>query len=230
MYQKGKRNRKKDREVVLETISAVHEGDGPCTLTVEINNVTGTCGASINGIMKYREMRIKSGYMGERKWRTDYAIPFSHKDACDVNCAFDNYDLVCAIDTNSKLIGGIQITVGSMFKMIMEENIFWSCFVKEFSDYHLDKIDDFEQRNWIKSIEFIQNNYKDATKVLIIVDSDYSNLMEYNAGNKKICDIFRLPIGFTLGYASSDRGDNWMNLLIKSADKYNKERMSLFGI
>ena len=228
MSKNRKKEEKKDREHALETMKAVHTGDGPCTLTVELNTITGECGASRNGVMEYGEIGIKKGYSGEKKWKVDNSLPFSHKEAWEVSYAFDNYDLVCAIDTNSIIINGLQITVGSLFDVIQDADgeRYWSNFREEFIDHYPDEIKDFEQRNWIKGIEFIQKNHKEATKVLIIVDSDYENHIDYNSGNKKICDEYQLPAGFTLVYASSDRGDDWMNKLFKCADKYNKERIA----
>jgi len=222
-------NKEKQKIVVNRGLRAYQKGNGECTLELMINNVTGDSGASYNGKMRYGQMTEEIGYMGN-KWKVCNALPFVHRGAKDIQNAIKEYDVLCAVDTNSKTIGDMHIDFGSAFRLTQltdgkGNTEVEALLMDEFIGFHADETEDFEKKNWIKCIELIQKNHPDAKKVLIIVDSDYRNIEYYNSNNEKILGTFQLPQGFVLGYASSDRSGDWRNKLIKIVDKHNNNRL-----
>ena len=228
-------NQTKQRTDRIRSLCAHQDGSGECVLSVSINTVDGTSSASDNGVVKQGHATVERAYMGERKWKVDAALPFDHKDAIDANIAIDRYDIVCAVDTNSKNIRGQYVDIGSAFRLVSKvgekgDTTFEGLLMEEFVDCNSYQTEDFEKRNWVKCIHLIQKKYPDAKKVLIVVDSDYRNIEDYNCRNKMILETL-LPEGFVFIHATANSGNEWMNKLLKMSDGYNREKFkSLMNI
>lgn len=182
----------------------------------------------VNEKSGYREegsTTLEIGYDGEHRRKSLTAIPYSYRDSSDVKKAFTEFDLIFSIDTNLKQIGSIFFEVGSvhLLKDVREESgkVFLDIeLVQIFYNLHSREDNDLEKKNWINCIDYIRKKWPDAKKVMIITDHDKNNHNHYNDRKKKICDQYLIPEGFVLCYAR-DKGELWMNKLLKISDSYN---------
>lgn len=142
----------------------------------------------------------------------------------DPNRALYKYDLIYAIDTNTKTINSGMISVSCIVlcKLIKEESktiaLYSPINCLEFRNV----IDSHEKYAWRKYIQLIMANpaYKPNIKIGIIVDSDLENIPKYNLRKMPIVENFVLPDHFELLYASSDTGKEFLaNRLIAECDR-----------
>lgn len=147
----------------------------------------------------------------------------------------DNFDVVYAIDTNTKEVDGLWYSVGVLLKLIKFEEE-----VKDNFPYELKPIQfitsnnncrktNMEQWVWLKVIELICEYESADKKIGLVVDCDLGNLDKYNNKEKKICDKEFLPENITLLYASADnKNSNILNIMIAAADKFATEYLKSF--
>ena len=140
----------------------------------------------------------------------------------------ENYDIVFAVDTNTKMIKGHNISVSGI---IQAQKIFavdetgsttesWQYFTPFCMDF-MDVCTKPENLGWMKLIEYIQSEekYSSYEKIGIIVDSDLENLKSYNSRSTQLFDSFFLPHRLRLIYGTSDAGkDLFANQMLKYAD------------
>ncbi len=147
---------------------------------------------------------------------------------------YDNYDVVYAIDTNTKQISDCWFSVGALVKLIKfeeeENNIF---------DYEIKRIRfitstnkehkaNIEQWVWLKVIELIREAESAEKKIGLVVDCDLGNIDKYNNKEMKICNQSFVPDNITLIYASADnKNSNILTIMIATADKFASEQLKV---
>lgn len=157
-------------------------------------------------------------------------VPLIDSGKFEINMAVEeNYDVVFAIDTNSRKIGGFNISISGVIQCQKEFIVdqiwvtkkcwrYWTPFCLEFTGIKSKP----ENVGWMMLIDYIDFKMKDIIekKIGIIVDSDFENLKNYNLRTHPIYGKFCLPKNIKLIYASSDVGkDLFPNQMLKLADK-----------
>jgi hypothetical protein len=143
----------------------------------------------------------------------------------NANFALNNYDLIYAIDTNTKKIKDSLVSICCVISCktsFENEKVFGS----------INSIQLFEFRNLKCPIEnyvwefFIKNIIKDINniKLGIIVDSDLDKITRYNNGELPINIEYFLPKNINLIYASADVGKEFIiNKYISLCDREAKK-------
>jgi len=134
-----------------------------------------------------------------------------------------DFDLVYAIDTNTRKIKDGQISLASIILGQMDRlnaNVFL------YAPVHCLELRNVKCRPenlaWKLSIEMMQRNpgFSSALKVALIVDSDLDNLKRYNECEMPIYGSYYLPNNFQFIYAGADvKKETIPNKLIRVADK-----------
>ena len=140
------------------------------------------------------------------------------------NRALERYELILAVDTNTKTIECNTIAVTSVVvaqqtKVLVPGKTVLYCRAEQCFEFR-NPIEKPELIGWKTVIEMLQANpvYRSTMKIGIIVDSDLDNLDSYNNRVLPISDGFYLPQNFTLIYASSDNAtESVANRLLKVA-------------
>lgn len=149
------------------------------------------------------------------------------------NALRSSFDLIYAIDTNTKKINESCISIACIvlckIKRLKEMKKSLALFAP---------INWFEFRNikgkqenfvWKFVIEKITSNpdYDSNMMVCLIVDADYGNINDFNSRKKPLFGNFYLPMNYTLvyAYAGSGRKDQLPNILISLCDKESKNLM-----
>jgi len=140
------------------------------------------------------------------------------------NRKLESFDLIFAIDTNSKAVGNEIISIACVVggkNVLMPSHTairYRSVNCLEFRNIR----DKAENIAWQKCIELIQAapDYKSTKKICMIVDSDLGNIPRYNSREAPIYGNFYLPENIQLIYASTDSGkENIANQMIARCDK-----------
>lgn len=136
---------------------------------------------------------------------------------------FEDYDLLFAIDTNTRHINGISHSIGGFLycELIKKQQaIKWLVpFGIEFTDEH--KPENF---SWKIVMEHILEDpaLKSVSRIGVLVDSEYSQIDNYNKRTMPIWGDVFLPTNVRLIYASTDTGKEFLiNKLINEADKFS---------
>lgn len=133
----------------------------------------------------------------------------------------EQYDLIIAIDTNSKAIRGDKISVCSILECKVEGDLTEIKFKVRINAHFIFKDcpdGQEEKHSWFQCIKAINPDLA-SKKIAIITDHDAINHWRYNNRDTAIYGDFYLPPNITLLYASSDKNDNIMNKLISRCDK-----------
>lgn len=134
------------------------------------------------------------------------------------------FDVIFAVDTNTKNINGVNISVPSMQcceinKNKNETSFTFCCFglvcLKNIEENHPEKIG---IKLLIQAIMSNQN-YSKNLKIGIVTDHDLGNIDKYNKKEIPLCEDFYLPENFTLLYATDKPKENILNILISECDK-----------
>lgn len=142
------------------------------------------------------------------------------------NDALEDFDLLVAIDTNTKVINGLEISVtGIVLGVWVSEPdcgaralSYRTPFCLEFSGLAEPR----EKIGWVMAIkELSYHGHLPAKgRIGIVVDAYLGEIPEINAHKKAIIGNLALPRNFTMLYASSDVGREYgANTLIKHADQ-----------
>jgi hypothetical protein len=157
-------------------------------------------------------------------------VPLIDSGQFEINMAIEeNFDVIFAIDTNTRSIGGVNISISGVIQCqkvfavdpfgVTEKSWgYWTPFCMEFTDIKSMP----ENVGWMMLIDYLHFKMKDirGKKIGIIVDSNLENLNNYNLRILPIYGNFFLPENIKLIYASSDVGkDLFPNQMLKLADK-----------
>jgi hypothetical protein len=146
----------------------------------------------------------------------------------DPHLALKNFDLIYAIDTNTKLVNHEVISISAIVlcKLIHSMN---KAIIAEYAPIHCLEFRNIKQNAeniaWMKSIQLITANpsYSPKLKIGFVVDSNLGNLPAYNKRTVPIYADFYLPQNIELIYASADVGKEFIvNKLISLSDKEAK--------
>lgn len=139
---------------------------------------------------------------------------------------FKNHDFLCAVDTNTRVLAGKEISVSAVVTFVRAPPPpgaieHWKLdvpFCWEFVGLKTEKRENF---GWLVVLEKLNDLgiIKSTTSVGMIVDSDLGNLPDYNCRRKPVFENSFLPSNVTLIYASADSGkENLVNRVIAVAD------------
>lgn len=142
-----------------------------------------------------------------------------------------SFDLLIAIDTNSKIINEESISVSGVVHCIVRKNSDPNTYYADFpwhgailfrncpSALHPEKF------GWITEIKRINSVPQNRSKrFALITDHDLSNHIPFNKKEVPIYDNFYLPDNFQLMYGRSDSSDeNLLNYLVKQCDKESSD-------
>jgi len=195
-------------------------------------------GSNVHFTQDMTNIRVQSSYPREKKDpkilnetpADNPNIPFSP------NKALEGFDRLVAVDTNTRLIRGEQVSVTG----IAEGEWNWEAgedglrrairpqarFCLEF----LGVKNDQEQLGWAVAItELIKEpRYHQPDRIGLIVDCGYDKLDAYNSRRQPLFVNRYLPPNFTLLYATSDAGSECgANFLIKAADSVARQVLQL---
>lgn len=168
---------------------------------------------------------VETGYDRTKKFKVlnKAKLPMQELNA-NPNRRLETFDLIFAIDTNSKTVGNetisVSCVVGGRNVLIPNHTAirYGPANCLEFRNIR----DKAENIAWQKCIELIQAapEYKPSLKICMIVDSDLSNIPRFNSRELPIYGTFYLPENFELLYASTDSGkENIANQMIARCEK-----------
>lgn len=135
------------------------------------------------------------------------------------------FDVIYSIDTNTKQINNdmvsvscinkwyAKVTPGTQIQISQEER--GNIFFKNCPD------DESERFAWYKLITMLTASpiYNQNLRVAMITDHDLWNHPKYNDREMPIFKDYYLPCNFTLIYASGDKKENILNMLLMECDK-----------
>lgn len=149
-------------------------------------------------------------------------IPDDGEVSSNLHKVLRHFDFLFAIDTNTRLIFGHNISISSIYKAgpdVKDETVWWMC--KEGNVWATWR-DEAEKRGWLELIKKLHSHTSLGQKQIgIIVDHDLQNLKAYNLREKPILDDFFLPNNFHLLYATANAGTKefFPNLMVEKCDK-----------
>ena len=139
-----------------------------------------------------------------------------------------NYDFICAVDTNTKIIGGRRISVVGVATMkwfslptaggLKEGWKYDVPFCREYVGLKTEKPENF---GWMVALEVLMGRgaILASTRVGMVVDSDLGNLKAFNERTMPVDLGQLLPPNVQLIYASADTGrDSPLNYALVLAD------------
>lgn len=224
MGKKRKTSNKKKRteyiygttEGIVDHISVTVNERGEITFGNDMTNV-------YSEVSYERENRKKSD-------KVVYRIPQKN---CDMSfnshvAIQKNYDLLCAVDTNTKAIDGTKVSATGVvtFKQTSLPGAFsiekyWKFDVPFCMEFTSVRCSSPENLGWVAALEQLHYTQlvTQSMRVGIVVDSDLGSVNDYNHGRKPIFDSFVLPPYVKLLYASSDTtNDSVINKALSLAD------------
>ena len=133
------------------------------------------------------------------------------------------YDYIFAIDTNTKEIKDLAIHCSAIIQVVSRQidgdwvsiHDFIGAFVFINSKVSAEKV------GWYYTINYViarNEGIPSGKKVLLLTDHDLGMHKEINNRNIDIVPNLKIPNGFYLGYATSDRQDDLSNNLIGLCD------------
>lgn len=172
------------------------------------------------------ENYITRGYFGDKRFKTIYQIPINKKScpSCELEI-FQIFNSIIAIDTNRLSVRNkpFYLGVAFQFKYLNDSEMPIQPYLIKLFDLDINT-ERPENCNWYRLIDFIKNHkiYNSKQKIGLIVDSDLGEIVNYNNRLKPIYKDYFLPDNFTLIYATSDKKDSLLNLMIKLCDNFLK--------
>lgn len=148
----------------------------------------------------------------------------------NADCALEDFDLIVAVDTNSRIIGGRNLSVAGIVLGYWATDIRTQSrmisYQVPFCIEFVDLIEPRERIGWTMAVtELVSRRYFSyGTKIALIVDAYLDEIPSMNAREIPIQKNFFLPEGVTLLYASSDVGAEYgANKMIQQADRISKQ-------
>lgn len=172
------------------------------------------------------------GQAGKEKVLTrthDKVIP----NEADLLKHLSSFDMIIAVDTNTRKIGGHSVSVSGIVHCIVKASVNGDGYLAEFPHHGIclfrscpEKISP-EKFGWINIIKEISRNAEDdARKICIVTDHDLDNHNKYNSRQLSIIDDVYLPINFTMMYGKGDSSkENLLNYLIQLCDKRSTQTL-----
>jgi len=149
-------------------------------------------------------------------------------------CLAANFDIIFAVDTNSRRFKGFRFSVTGVVQA--EHTVdpatnrpalyFHTPFLLEFMQVRSKP----EQLGWLVAMNQIRSDpeYDSFSRIGLIVDSDLQNLRKYNNRELAIYEDSFLPDRFVLVYASADAGSEYFaNQYIRAADRAANQVLDL---
>lgn len=135
------------------------------------------------------------------------------------------FDVIYSIDTNTKQISNDMVSVSSINKWYAKKTQVAQIEISQ--EEHRNIFfkncpnNESEKFAWYKLITILTSSpiYNENLRIALITDHDLSNHPKYNDRVKPIFKDFYLPYNFTLIYASGDKKENILNMLIMECDK-----------
>lgn len=139
-----------------------------------------------------------------------------------------NYDFVCAVDTNTKLIQGKLVSVVAVVRArgnTLPEpdglNTYWKFDIPFCLEYVGLRVEKPENFGWMEALRSLKaRNFIDKSmRIGLIVDSDLGRLKAFNTRKEPVDRGQMLPDKVQLIYASADSGrENILNVVLGRAD------------
>ena len=176
----------------------------------------------------YREV----SYEREKGDKILTKIPLDRKYlSLSTSASLREFDLVVAIDTNTKMIGNreVSITGITVLSWVGDKQYRYEVpFCIEFTGLREPK----EKWGWITGMEELSRRgvFRGTHNVLLVVDAYLNEIDEINNRTSPILDGYYLPKGFLLGYASADAGAEYLpNKALRVADKSASKVFKFFA-
>lgn len=150
------------------------------------------------------------------------------------NAAFDEYDFIFAVDTNTRSILGRIVSVSTIVIGHAQRNSDSSYSVASSSPFSIEISDakfNPEKVGWVLAIGELtaRGIVTNQERIGMIVDSSLGDHNEINLRSQPIIEGLYLPDRYMLLYASSDTGDSIPNKLIRAADKHSSDILDSFA-
>ncbi|MEQ8711801.1 MAG: hypothetical protein RIC80_02230 [Cyclobacteriaceae bacterium] len=143
----------------------------------------------------------------------------------------ENFDILIGIDTNDYLLKGQKVAISSIIYSITPLSNKEVKFAKERSFIILEpkKGLNSELIGWYLLFNSCLNviDPSNEKRLILFTDSELGNHDEYNNRTKEYLSKNVLPDNITLGYASSDVGNDLPNKVLKACDKLSREVFEL---
>ena len=181
---------------------------------------------------------VERTYKGKGRTKVITRVPLDGRpQLIDPAVSLWDYDLACAVDTNTKEINGVHVSITwlELFRPEIEGSRGWlGLFTprKKQTTGRLtpldskmfrlpDNCDSPERQGWVAAIDYISRtrNPGASTRVALVVDSEMNCLRKINQREQAVHGETILPKGFTLIYATADKTDTPQNRLIRLCDK-----------
>jgi hypothetical protein len=141
-----------------------------------------------------------------------------------------NYDFLCAVDTNSRVIQGKDVSATAVLIVTpipQDKGTSWR-FDVPFCLEFVELKEPRENFGWVAACEELWRAGKvtNTMRSGMIVDSDLGNINKFNQRKKPLLASFYLPPNLQLLYASSDVGkENVVNKALAIADSISKQTL-----
>jgi hypothetical protein len=136
-----------------------------------------------------------------------------------------NYDVIFAIDTNTAIVEGAQLSVTGFIPFSLEPNDEGYLVKAHETQVQLYEFSSVPEKPELFAILKLANDLskvggvRRGSTVAIITDTELDSLDDFNSRKLPIYDGTFLPAGFTLLYTSSDTGAEVPNKFIRICDK-----------
>jgi hypothetical protein len=224
----GEHKRKKRIEAIYGTTASAETTE----IIVNYDHSTGQVSFGADMTNVYSEVaydRPKGPKVLSRIPQAEKKLSFAGGDALK-----ENFDFIAAVDTNTRHIGGKEISVTGVViatpmmipgpKGLAEYWKFDVPFCLEFTGVKTKP----ENLGWAAALEQfkVRGLVTEAIRIGLIVDSDLGNIPDYNSLKMEFLPRIMLPPSVQLIYASSDSGkENVANKILATADSVSSQSL-----
>lgn len=183
-------------------------------------------GAMVNTYSEVSYERPKGPKVVSRIPQATSALTFHSSTAL-----FKNYDFLCAVDTNTRMINDQRVSAVGVVRFRQAppppgSNEHWALDVPFCWEFVGLKVDRPENFGWLVALEELSHRMlvTPEMRVGMVVDSDLGNLTDYNERRKPFFANRLLPENVQLIYASADTGgESLLNRVLKVADSVSAQ-------